>query len=388
MKNILFFIHGIGRQSAGWARAADGPITALENAAKLYDCFAPNRPLSDYVDLVEVRYDDIFDQVLKQWQQLAQSLPASPGVPWVKSARDLLTECGNNQNLYADYGGDVLLYCGFKLVARAVRLRVIAKIVAEVYARWMEIIDAGKNVASVLEQGEFPKVGVVCHSLGTTVAHDALYQLTTANWLAEHEDVESSQLQLGNAPDLSGKQKQDFDKVVDGTRAHPDRPLPVPLEALFLISNTFPLLKQVDGEYLMVKTASSGYHCGRYFDVRHKLDPVCKVKVFQKPAKGPIGKMIEVEHIHSKNIHGFGHYLSHPLVHGPIFGTMISEFTGPCWKRANALGVSDDWKGIGGALKLESQAAKGILLAKLAQIDIPGRGVLDCRKVFEMLAKI
>jgi len=387
MKNILFFVHGIGRQSAGWARAADGPITTLENAAKLYDCFEPNRPLSDYIDLVEVRYDDIFDQVLKQWQDLAQSLPASPGVPWVKAARDLLAECGDNQNLYADYGGDVLLYCGFKLVARAVRLRVIATIAAEVYKRWMEIVNAGKNVESVLARGEFPKVGVVCHSLGTTVTHDALYQLATANWLAEHSDVESSRLLPVYSPDLSDQQRHDFEQVVAGTRAHPDRPLPVPLEALFLISNTFPLLKQVDGEYLMVKTASSGYHCASFFNVHHKLDPVCNAKPFTMPDRRN-GVDIAVEHIHDKNIHGFGHYLSHPLVHGRIFRSMIGEFSRTCFAGARALGTSGDWKGIGGALKLQSQAVQEELLAKLVQIAMPGRGILDYRKVFELLAKV
>jgi len=45
-------------------------------------------------------------------------------IDWIGEVQSLLDSLGGDRKEYADYGGDVLLYAGFDLVARAVRLRV------------------------------------------------------------------------------------------------------------------------------------------------------------------------------------------------------------------------------------------------------------------------
>lgn len=386
MKNVVFFVHGIGRQKEGWARETDGPITALQEASEQYDCFGPGKSLTEQLDLIEVRYDDVFDQVLTQWKELAETLPTTPGAPWVQSVKDLLIEVGNDKNTYAACGGDVLLYCGFALVARAVRLHVIAKIVAEVFARWSKIIENSKAVNAVLKMEEFPKVAVVSHSLGTTIAHDALFQLSTANWI-DDVDIVTEKLPTIDKPPLSGVEKSHFDTVVAARRDHPERPLPVPLEALFLISNTYPLLKQVNGDYLMVQNEKTGFHCATFFNVANKFDPVCRAKPFTMPARGG-GVDIEVAHVHQRNPHGFAHYLSHPHVHGRIFRSMVPSFTGAHLKRCIALGNGPDWKNVGGDLKNELQTLKDELVDRLVAATVASDNVLDFRRIFELLAKI
>jgi hypothetical protein len=137
-KNVLFFVHGIGVHKIGWINEPDGPVAALNAAMDLYPaCFA-GKELSDYLDLVEIRYDDIFDTVLKTWQNLGNSLPANGGFDWTGEVQSLLQSVNGNRETFVRYGGDVLLYCGFDLVARAVRLRVSAIIATKIYQAWLE----------------------------------------------------------------------------------------------------------------------------------------------------------------------------------------------------------------------------------------------------------
>ena len=72
VKNVIFFVHGVGRHTKGWSRIEGGPIHALVEASKQYDCFNGLK-LENLVDLVEIRYDDIFDQHLDQWANLANT---------------------------------------------------------------------------------------------------------------------------------------------------------------------------------------------------------------------------------------------------------------------------------------------------------------------------
>jgi hypothetical protein len=125
-KKLLFFIHGIGRHAENWVDGEDGPVPALERAMALYpDCFPAGARLRDFVDVVEIRYDDIFDDQIKRWSDQVKDLPVGgPGTNWVGKLQELWSKANGEQKKFTDSGGDVILYRGFDLIARSVRLRI------------------------------------------------------------------------------------------------------------------------------------------------------------------------------------------------------------------------------------------------------------------------
>lgn len=380
-KNIVFFVHGIGQHSAGWSKTTDGPVSALNDAMKLYPaCFPDSKQnLEDYLDLVEIHYDDIFDKVLDTWKDLGNSIPASTGFGWVNAVRDLMTSTNENKELFMRYGGDVLLYCGFDLVARAVRLRVNSVIATKIYQAY---------VAAGSSPGQVPKIAVIAHSLGTTVAQDALYQLANAQWDDDIAKVSLKRPELAANPHLIGKDQNDYEAVIAGAKQNPDKPIPVGLNSLFLISNTSPLLKQT-GEYAFQQIAGGGYDCAVICNVNHRWDPVSKIcggLAINNPRKG--WNNITVQHVHDKNIHGFGHYLSNPAVHGPIFRRLIDPgFTGTCYGKALALAQQSEWQGFGGTLAKLDQQARQALEDQLNKISTGNATVATLRAAIEALAK-
>jgi len=348
MKNVLFFVHGIGRHGAGWSAAADGPVPALDAAMKRYPCFA-GKQLADLVDIVEVRYDDLFDLVLDQWETLADDLgPAAGAFPWVAKVQALLAEVGGNKNLYADLGGDILLYGGFDIVARAVRLRVASILAGEVLKRHLKAAEPGET---------FPRIGIVAHSIGTAVAHDALWTLATADFLGDQSTVAASPA-LATAPGLLGTnqltddQRAHFEEVRQGTQANPDRPMPFPLNTLVLVSNVIPLISRVEGDYLSAKHDTL-LQCALFRDVNNRFDPVCNVKRFQVGTRSN-GKRLGVDHIRERNTHSFAHYLSNPLVHMPLL-TRMTDVVTPDDITLAKQEADAHWQGLGGALAAEVQ---------------------------------
>ena len=215
--NVLFLLHGVGRHAKGWSR---DPLAALQAAMKLYpECFEAGKSLDQYLTLVEIKYDDIFDTVLDRWAELAATLPSpTGGFNWTSKVTQLLKKAGDERNIFARYGGDVLLYCGFALVARAARLRINSLIASTILE---------ENEAALRDRRSPPKFALAAHSLGTTVAQDALYQLATGRWVSDDE-------QLAADPNFSA--------ALASTA--PPGDLAVNLHGLFLVSDTSPVLHQ------------------------------------------------------------------------------------------------------------------------------------------------
>jgi hypothetical protein len=371
--NVLFLIHGIGRHGTGWS---GDPIAALDEAMKLYpECFAPGKKLADYVLPVEIRYDDIFDSVLERWKQLAGSLPAPAGAfKWTAEVTRLLKQAGDDGNLFARYGGDVLLYCGFALVARAARLRVNSVIASTMY----------RAHAEALGQPNPPKFAVLAHSMGTAVAQDALYQLATGNWLVERKQLEAALPDLVANANLSARQASDLAATLQGLREDPSRSIPVMLNALFLIADTSPLLHTAKALYSEWRNSWGAYDCAAVWAASHELDPVSIV------GAGPAGTVaradknpIAVRHFHRRNIHDFAHYLSHPAVHAEIFARMIPDFSGACYDKARALAASAAWTGFGGELAGAPDAAREQLKAALRRAVPLERSMQKLRETVE-----
>jgi hypothetical protein len=378
-KHIVFFIHGVGQHPAGWSKLPDGPVAALSASMANYPaCFPAGRTFPDLVETVEIRYDDLFDLVLDTWLELGKSIPANSGFKWVDAVSDLMGSVKGNKDTFLRYGGDVLLYCGFDLVARAVRLRVNAVIATTIFRAWQDA--AG-------DPGKVPRFAVVAHSLGTTVAQDALFQLATAQW---DDDLDRAATQ---APALAAKasgaaEAASFDNVVAGAQANPDRPIPVGLSALYLVSNTAPLLRQVDGDYTLLQNGGA-FDCARVYNISHALDPVSRIcggAAIGQPRPGWTN--ITVEHLHQANIHGFGHYLSHPAVHAPMFARLADpDFTLTCAQAAGALAQSPVWRDIGGKLGALGDDARQALKDRLRALGEGESSVRRLRDAVEGLAR-
>lgn len=344
-KNIVFFVHGIGQHAAGWSKADDGPIAALNDAMHLYpSCFPAGMTLEGYLDLVEICYNDIFDKVLDTWKDLGNSIPSNAGFNWVHAVSDLMKSVQGDKELFLRYGGDVLLYCGFDLVARAVRLRINSIIATKIYQAF---------VASASSPGQVPRMTVIAHSLGTTVVQDSLYQLANAKWDDDIAAVSSQRPELGSHSHLTKSDQADYRAVIDGAKLNPDKPIPAGLNSLFLIANTVPLLKQ-SGDYALLTNPSGAYDCDNIYNVNHLWDPVSRIcggLTTGNPRNHWSWGNISIRHVHDKNIHGFGHYLSNPSVHGPIFSKLFETiFTQACYESAKTLSQQAEWQGFGGSL--------------------------------------
>ena len=380
MKNVLFFVHGIGRHATGWSSAPDGPIAALEAAMQHYpECLPAGKKLSDFLHLVEIRYDDVFDLILNQWQSLADKLGAAGGnIDWVGEVQRLLARVGGNQNQFVDFGGDVVLYCGFNLVARIVRLRINSIIAAEILRAHLEARDAGNL--------QVPRFGLIGHSLGTAVAQDALFQLATQPWTADEDAIKAAlpgRPELIDNPHHSAAQRAHRDRAAEGTRAFPDRPIPVGLTLLCQLSNTTRLVSRTAGEYVTLRKSGGRlrpFDCELFLNVNNKFDPVSRVCAYRMPDR-PGAFDVALEHIHQPNVHGFGHYLSHPAVHGPIFRALVAEFSFACEQRARTLADSPEWRRIGGALGAAAKAKQDEVEAKLRSLLRDGGDVSRLRAV-------
>lgn len=308
--NVLFLVHGIGEHRGGWSQL---PKTALREAAKLYDCFPdiPD-PLEDQIQFVEIRYDDIFDLVLGRFQELTEQFKRVDP----KLMPDLLTKINEvlskPESVAAAYAGDVLLY-QFKLVSTTVLLRVMQTIVTAV-----------ARIGRVHE-GQPVKYGILGHSMGTTVVHDALQLLATQPMISN----EAMLAELRQAiPELADVYVQNF-----GTNPFSD--VNFQFDAVYQVSNTSRLLHITDrGPYESLVRPFNLHNaravCRSFYNIDHQWDPVSKVKPFRLAdawdghSDGAL--QIEVNHVYRQNIHALDHYLQNPKVHASIFLQLAPAF--------------------------------------------------------------
>ena len=308
--NVLFLVHGIGEHRGGWSQL---PTEALSTAAKQYDCFTDSAdPLKDQFEIVEIRYDDIFDLVLDRFQGLTEQFkqvdPAlTPGL--LARTNEMLNK---PDSLTAVYAGDVLLY-QFKLVSTTVLLRVMQRITETV-----------SRIGRVHE-GQIIKYGILGHSMGTTVVHDALQLLATQPVISSENILNDLRQAL---PELANDYVQSF-----GNNPFSDSNFQ--FNAVYMVSNTSRLLHTTDdGPYDSLvrpfNLQNDRAVCRRFYNIDHPWDPVSKVKPFRLAdawhGHTKNAKQIEVEHVYQKNIHALDHYLMNPKVHASIFRQMAPAF--------------------------------------------------------------
>ena len=368
-KNVIFFVHGVGRHEKNWSKIEGGPIHALIKASKQYDCLN-GLAFKNLVDLVEIRYDDIFDQHLNQWAELADSLKtSSANSASFNKVTNLLSSLNDDSNQFAQFGGDVILYTAFDLIARRVRLRVNSIISNKITTALKQSRD---------KPGPNPEFCIVGHSLGTTIVHDCLHQLASSDWLPKDgvniDDVK-----------MTPTEKQNLQALMQDPANNPYAPGKFIWDSVFMISNTSRLLHRTD-----VNPYNSLVQPGkavRYFvNVEHELDPISKVKRFKIPTNWNRSRAlnIEVDHIHQANIHGYAHYLMRPAVHRPLFRTMVPQFTNSC--NDQALVLESNFPKYAGEFDISAKQAE--IKQKLEQLkqDYQSEALAKYRELIEQFS--
>ncbi len=318
--NVLFLIHGVGDHGDGWSTDLQG---FLAEEIKKYPSFeGESNPLANRLHFEEIVYNDIFDKILKGWADLTKQFDAvndelMPGVltsinRFIGPMADNGSQVKNNQ--LAKRAADVLLYRGLALVQRLVLLKVVGQIA---------------NVISTKSQAASPepvKYGVLGHSLGTAVAHDALQVMATTTWL---------RTKSGNLRQFKDIPQAD---VIAAENALGSLPLGAGnfrFESVYMVANTSPLLYTTKNPHKSIVRPPFGPanpgNTDKYVNINHKFDPIGMIRTMDI-SKWPGAKSLETaidlrpRHVHQLNVHDLVHYVSDPQVHGHIFLDLVDDF--------------------------------------------------------------
>lgn len=293
--HVIFLVHGMGAHSKGkWSTGVQKAIRGYYDPKK-YAFLDRYHPFKDNFELVEISYNELFDEYLDAAKKQADRL-----ADWSKLARPVdLEELGILQHLLALAGtapskefavthlADVALYIATDL----------GELVKNSIAR---------QISERLHPDRFnpneESWSVIAHSLGTRVMTEVLQAGFTA------------------APSLSSFGKARLVMMIANTSRLLEKFSP--LNAGDVYHNAvYPSLAKTKGV------------CEYYVTATHRLDPVAFVEEFDPPATFGDGRtrLDEVYHgvkleqhdITSKEIHDLEHYLRHPKVHTTLFRYLL-----------------------------------------------------------------
>jgi hypothetical protein len=276
-KHIVFYVHGMGQHDTAWAEDAAGPVETLRRTSTAYAHFG-DRPLDTLVEVVPVRYDEIFRAAVERWQRGAEPVAALDPDDAFGRALGVLAGA-SEQSFFWSHAADVVMYRCLGWYRELVRAHVIQQIAERVERAWAEEGTA--------------RCSVVAHSLGTAVAHDSLHLLGTRRW--------------GNA-------------------ASPFHPSHWRFQHVVMVANTSRLLQTPTAEAAPAygsivrpgPVEDAGSYCATYLNVRHSFDPVPQPRRFDPVGWRKEYSTVVVDHFRDPNVHGFSHYLRNPRVHVPI----------------------------------------------------------------------
>lgn len=331
-KNVLFLIHGIGNHDKGWSDAAQKVLK--DEFSRYMKHSNKNVQLADQLSFVEISYNDIFVSIWKRWSQLIEKVQIPGNAEQVFSSLiDQLGEptaagsqVGNNRKI--DYAGDVVLYYSLDLVQRLVQLRVMSEIT--------------RHMVKHLEKDHLTEFGVLGHSMGTAVAHDALHKLGSVRWTSEtwKDNVESSLLEADALlRNTSGNLSKSDKKLLNKIKSRAAFPGPLAesfkFSIIMMVANTSRILSRtVDPYKSIVRPYQNPFESDvlgftdYYVNVSHKLDPICHIKKFDtEKINQPLGFAIDVNvsHLYDENVHSLEHYLINPAAHRDLFDTMCPD---------------------------------------------------------------
>lgn len=294
MPKLLFLFHGMGVHGSDWA----GPVKEkLDEVAGRYEEFRGGKPkLSDLVQYVPVSYDPVFADLLEEWDQSAGSLgeyairngiPVGNLVGWLSGVSE------TEKKFFWSHVVDVLLYRYFEIKKAEVRTRVLNDMV--------------ERLTREMRNGTIVEVSVLAHSLGTSVAHDCLAYLG-ARPIGGSEAFMTARFRFKN---------------------------------VFMLANVGRVLETNPAVYQSVLKPISadpaGAYCERYYNFRHKFDPIPAVRCFKPEGWGADYRYEgRLDHFHDFNVHDYLHYLDHPAVHIPIIKGLLGPII-PNFERDQAI---------------------------------------------------
>ena len=285
---VLFIVHGMGVHGHNWAE----PVVAkLEETASRYQYFKrKQKRLADEVEIVPIGYDGEFTQHLETWNQETDALrtfaEANQALGDVVDLLDWLDDVDDTErNFFWSHVVDVALYRYFKTVMRPVRLRVMKGLVDHLIPR--------------MKGGAIVQASIMAHSLGTSVTHDALADLSSAP--------------------ITDKQGRQSDAFMAGNFA---------FENIFMVANVGRVLETsptCDASTVHPKSVRpSDAYCAHYYNFRHRLDPFPAVRAFEPQDWGnQFHSIAGLDHIRQPNVHGWEHYLDHPRVHVDLLNAIM-----------------------------------------------------------------
>ena len=279
MTKVLILVHGMGEHAPHWSADI---VDKLDTVAAQYPAFKSGPRFSQRLTIEEIVYDEVFADIVDRWNRDAGALDA-----WAKGAGRALPKLVSwlraplpsaAKGFFWTTAIDPLLYRGFHLVRDDVRAQVTRQIA---------------DIAKRAMQHGAADISVLADSLGTAVMHDSL--------------------------DVLGRKPFENNEVLTAARWQ--------FANVFMLADVCQLARNLvaDIDYFdsIVRPTTAGTagntYCQFFVNAWHRFDPFVLMAPFRPVTWGdnyiPIGPL---EHFHSANVHGYTHYLDHPLVHVPI----------------------------------------------------------------------
>jgi hypothetical protein len=276
-KHTLFLVHGMGRHDG--TQWADEIWQKLVDCSELYPHYQTKKKLVEYAEPAPITYDGFIRQALARWDSQATSFKdfAQGNELQHAGALDWLTGISDDDaGFVASHILDVIIYRFFRLEAGQIRTHVQTEIATIINGK--REMDAGAEFS------------LMAHSLGTSVAHDALAKLGSMERIgANVNTLSTSNLRfksihmLANVSRVLQTKPKAYDSVV--------RPGP---------------------------RSTKNRYCGRMFCHSHELDPFLFPKPFEPESWGSDYRARHLRHYRGWNIHSWLHYLDNPRVHIPL----------------------------------------------------------------------
>lgn len=332
-KHQIFIVHGMGQYTADWSKST---VEILQKQFGAYP-MAKALEMDTAFEFAEINYSTVFDKWREQWANDAQTksnqLLEGGLSGGVIDELNNAASVASGDHFFQTHVLDVLFFRFIAQMAEEVTLEVLTQMDKHLSKFGHDPVD----------------YSIVCHSLGTSVAYQALHA-----GLSDPNSLLRSRLPVN----------------------------------FISVANCAKLLWGRRGDVFTPTMGPSSFShrgmCDRFLNFGHELDPVWQVDAFHAPPDRwfwePAQRALTYQHallpaedVQKENIHSLSHYLSHPLVHVPIIHALAKSPNVVTAKQLNkalidwrqqrlqlqalnkvkaqyrALGkpASDDWKAIG-----------------------------------------
>ena len=284
-KPLLLLLHGVGDHGADWQRPV---LDVLEETAATFPRIASRGSLRSQVEVVALRYDDVFDDWLNRWEAQGSKVAAFMKASQVKMPRlaaslhDLLLP-DDERGFFWSHAFDAIAYRGVSVIRDQVRSSVITGLIAAINEH--------------LSHHPGADITILAHSLGTIVIHDVLAELATGS---QGVAFKADRFRFSNLFLLANAVSLGPARLVD---PRPQSSAVRPLSA-----------GQADG---------TAPYLSYYYAFRHDWDPVASWQPFAPKAWGSGHTDVRLRHVHQANVHGYTHYLRHPEVHVRLLRALL-----------------------------------------------------------------